>query len=174
MQRQRVLHNKTKNLNIMKNITKFFAVAIIATLYFSACGSRDVFNVPYACYTIKGRVIDKETKEPIEEIMVVLGCLLPKPQGGMLKTSPPPRKEGWSDENGYFRAYEYIILDYMQERNDSVLVGFFNGRYNNAAFHKDTTIFVDFKDVPLLGPPDGNYKGSCFLYIGDIELERID
>jgi len=158
----------------MKNFTKIFAVAIIAILCFTACRiGRDEFNVPYATYHINGKVIDKETKEPIEEVMVVLYLNLPTPKQSILKTSPPPPKQGWSRANGEFEAYEYFTLSSMRERNDSVPVAFLNGRYNITASHKDTIIWVDFKNAKFTGDSYRNWKGSYELNMGEVELEKL-
>jgi len=143
----------------MKNIIKFFAFAAIMTLCLNACER----NVPYSNYVVEGRVIDKITKEPIEGILVSFNIYdLPSPNSQIVITRlSPPEYDGWSDENGNFRAF------YTQPRS-SVYFYDYNGLY------KDTAIFIDFKDVPLSDRPYRNYKGSYVLNMGDVELEKIN
>jgi len=147
----------------MKHITKFYAVAAIAILL-SACNSKH--NEPHFNYVVKGRVIDKVTQEPIKDILVSFEQYhLPNPEDRQRTRLSPPEYDSWSDEKGNFRAF------HIQWRTPLYFYDYYG--YENG-FYKDTTISVDFKDVPLSGIPHGNYKGSYVLNIGDVELEKIE
>jgi len=145
----------------MKNIIKIFVVAIIATLCLISC---DRNKYPYVNYVVEGRVIDKITKEPIKDILVSIHIRelpnLDDSQRVIFKLSPPP--DSWlSDKKGEFStSSSYISPIYFYD-------------YENGLY-KDTIIFVDFRGVSLSGIPNGNYRGSYVLNIGDVELEKID
>jgi len=144
----------------MKHQIIFFTVVVMTIFCLTTCVQ------PYFYYRVEGRVVDKITKEPIKDI-VVAGRVYVSPnqkdkQSIILKTSPIG-DIGWSNENGYFWVrdiYSYGILDFYDTREN--------------ALYKDTTIFVDFKDVPLSDTPNGKYRGEYVLNIGDVELERIE
>ena len=158
----------------MTNITKFLVVAIIATLCFASCDNAgNLYDESYASYTVEGRIIDKITKEPVEEVLVVLNLNLPISEENILNLPPPPC-QCWSDENGKFQAYEYFTLFSVKEKNESLPVAFLNGRYHRDALHKDTIIWVNFQNAPFYKHSKKNYKGYYTLQMGEIELERID
>ena len=160
----------------MRKIVKFFVVAIIAILCFAACGG-DTYSVdvPYASYNVVGKIIDKETKEPVKDVMVILQLDLPTLQKSKGRLSMPTPKEGWSDADGYFQAYDFFTLASVAAKNDSLYVSFLNGKYNNKdVFYKDTIVKVDIKDAIFYNHKDKNYRGYYSLEMGEIELEKID
>ena len=150
----------------MKYIIKFFTIAAVATIILTACEN----NIkPYSYYRVEGRVIDKLTGEPVENIFVsrhqFRKPILPNQkdrQNIMYKVSPIGN-DGWSNENGNF---------WVRDRYSYGILYFYDARVN--VLYKDTAIIVNFKDVPLSGEPSGSYKGEYVLNIGDVELERID
>jgi len=139
----------------MKHQIIFFTVVVITIFCLSTCVVQ-----PYSYYIVEGKVIDKITKEPIENIIVsVHKPILPnqKEKQSIIYKTSPIGDDGWSDENGYFWVrdiYSYGIL-YFYDTRENVL-------------YKDTAILVDFKDVPLSGEPSGSYKGDYVLNIGDV------
>jgi len=141
----------------MKRIIVFFIVIVVATLCLTACDKNPYFN-----YVVEGRLIDKTTREPISNLLV--SCIkydyLLSTQKKTQKYSP--LEYDGSDENGKFRTYLTVPCTMV----------YFYGNENG--LYKDTTISVDFSNVPLSGKPSRNYKGDYVLNIGDIELEKIE
>jgi len=147
----------------MKYIINFFVVAVVVVLCQSACSNRN--NDPYFKYVVEGRVIDNVTKEPIENIIVSFNkhYLTTSEERQKVKYRlSPPNYDGRSDAKGNFCAFDNLW------RTPLYFYDYENGLY------KDTAISVDFRDIPLSGIPDGNYKGTYVLNIGDVELEKID
>ncbi|MCL2130962.1 MAG: hypothetical protein FWH36_00685 [Lentimicrobiaceae bacterium] len=149
----------------MKNIIKNFSIAIVVTICLVACDKEKVVH-----YTVEGRVIDKITKAPVGEIMVTYYEYdLPNPEDRHRQKSQkmsPPEHDGWSDENG-----EFNVLDGRLEEYSPSLLYFYD--YYGSGY-KDTSISIDFSNVPLSGKSSKNYKGDYVLNIRDIELERIE
>ena len=150
----------------MKRIIKLFILVVIATIFLIACNKES-----YVHYIVEGRIIDKMTKEPVEGIMVSFHKYdIIHPKGGqkVLKNSPVGH-EGWSDENGGFNTLISILETYSPS-----LLYIYGYSSNDNGLYKDTTISVDFSNVPLSGTPSKNYKGDYVLDIGDIELEKMN
>jgi len=143
----------------MKYFINFFIVTAVILICLTAC------DKSYH-YIVEGRLIDKTTREPVENIMVSFNKYdIIEPKGGQkIKKSPIGGPE-WSNENGEFRTLEIYSTSLLYIYGYSSNV---NGLY------KDTTISVDFSQVSLSGKPHKNYKGDYVLNIGDIELEKIN
>ena len=158
----------------MKNITELVVIAVIAILCFAACGDGGSYwlDDSYASYNAVGKVIDKETKEPIKDIIVVmyLGQITPQ---SFFRFSQNEAANCLSDENGEFQVYENFTSASVDTRNDSLSVFFLNSRYKSA-FYKDTVIWVDFKNATFHNQPYKDYMGYYTLEMGEIELEKID
>jgi hypothetical protein len=144
----------------MKRIINFFIVIVIATICLTAC------EKSYH-YIVEGRLIDKITREPVEGIMVSFNKydIIHPRDGQKAQKMTPIGKEGWSNENGEFCTLETYSTSFLY------IYGFSS---NENGLYKDTTILVDFSNVPLSGKPSKNYKGSYVLNIGDIELGKIE
>jgi len=145
----------------MKRIIKLFIVAIVTIICIFACDEGE----PYFNYIVKGRVIDKVTKEPLNEIMFSsYERDLTNSEDGQKrqKMSPPEYGYGWSNPNGEFHILNILApaLIYIYD-------------YYGSGY-KDTIISVDFSNVSLSGKPRRNYKGDYVLNIGDIELEKME
>jgi len=141
----------------MKHQIIFFTVVVMTIFCLTTCVQ------PYFEYIVEGKVIDKITKEPIEDIVVLPVSLNQKERQSIICKSSPIGEYGRSNENGFFTVrdrYSYGILHFRDARENLL--------------YKDTTIFVDFKDVPLSDTPSGKYKGKYVLNIGDVELEKIE
>ncbi|MDR1346433.1 MAG: hypothetical protein LBK03_07000 [Bacteroidales bacterium] len=142
----------------MKYIINLFIVAAVVTICLTACDKDSYFN-----YVVEGRVIDKITREPVSDIMVSFlrydDLVSQKKKAQKLS---PPEYDGWSDENGKFCTHLTV---------PGSLIYFYSYK---SGLYKDTTISVNFSNVPLSGTPHKNYKGDYVLNIGDIELEKQD
>jgi len=156
----------------MRKIVKIFVVAIIATMCFTACGG-DIYSVdaPYASYNVVGKIIDKETKEPVKDVIVVLYLDLFTPRYNVLKVFP--NANSWSNANGEFQVYENFTLDLVKTKNDSLSVSFTRW-YDEGVSYKDTIIWADFKNAVFENSEYKNYVGNYILDMGEIELERIN
>jgi len=150
---------------------KFFIVIAVATICLTACEKET-----YVHDIVKGRIIDKITREPVKDVMVDFNkCddIMYRPNDSQKSEKrhkySPIRYEGWSDENGEFRT----IGHRLEKDNIPPSLLYVYGYYGNSLY-KDTTILVDFSNVPLSGKPSKNYKGEYILNIGDIELEKIE
>jgi hypothetical protein len=136
----------------MKHIIKLFIAIIVVSICLTACDKE-----PYTYYVVRGRMIDKITREPVSGIFVSFSMYdIVHPQDSK---NSPPETDSWSDENGEFRTLDRF--------SHSLLYVYGYGAY------KDTTISVDFSNVSLSGTPYKNYKGDYILYIEDVELEKI-
>jgi len=144
----------------MKRIIKICVITSVAIICLTAC------KEPYAWYIVEGRLIDKTTKEPVKDIMVspIMYNTINQKSGQKTKKMDQSLDYDYSDTNGEFRT--------SNTYNTSLLYISGYSSYENSLY-KDTTISVDFSNVPLSGKPSRNYKGDYVLNIGDIELERI-
>ena len=144
---------------LMKHIITFVIVAIVATIFITACDKET-----YVHYIVEGRIIDKDTREPANNILVsfVRYDDLLSPEKKTQKHSPPVY-DGRSDENGEFRTVGRRL-----EESDVPSLFYIYGE----GLYKDTTILVDFSNVTLSGTPAKNYKGEYVLSIGDIGLTK--
>jgi len=135
------------------------------TLIFSSCDKET-----YVRYIVNGRVIDKNTKEPIESILFSFNKYnLPNPEDRPKKPKKSPLEyDGWSYTDGEFRVISDVRLPLVYINPLVYIYDYYGIGY------KDTTISVDFSQVPLTGEPHKKYKGDYVLNIGDIELEKID
>ena len=149
-------------------ITPFMVVAITIICLFS-CNKET-----YAEFVVEGRIIDKITKEPVKDIMVDFHKydIIHPPYNAedvqKIQRKSPIGYAGWSNENG-----EFCTLERFSDKSNHLLL-YVYGKYGNGGnvLYKDTTISVDFSNVPLSGKPSKNYKGDYVLNIGDIELEQ--
>ena len=143
--------------------SKRFLVLIFSIFVFTSFYSCD--KETYIDYVVKGKIIDKNTKEPVSNILVSFARydnLLS--QGKNAQKLSPPEYDGWSDENGKFRA---IAHRYAESEPPLLFYIYGEGLYENK------TISVDFSNLTLTGKPYKNYKGEYTLQIGDIELKKI-
>jgi len=149
----------------MENFTKFLAVAIIATLCFSACEISG--DGPCADYIVYGKVIDKQTKEPVEGVRVSFF---------LHDKLPPPEYDGWSDSNGEFKAYSHYTINSMQSVNKNTVQIYFYCEGVEGNLYKDAMTWANFANVTLTSEnhTNKNHKGYYSLNIGEIELEKID
>ena len=143
----------------MKN--KFSVVVAVAIFCLIACDKGE----PYFNYIVKGRVIDKLTKEPVRDILLSsYERDLPNSKDGQKRQKMSENPHGYcpSGPNGEFHILNRFAtsLIYIYDFENSL--------------YKDTTISVDFSNVPLSGKPSRNYKGEYVLNIGDIELEKME
>ncbi|MCL2290870.1 MAG: hypothetical protein FWC34_09260 [Bacteroidetes bacterium] len=134
------------------------------TFIFSSCDKET-----YVHYMVEGRVIDKNTKEPIKSILLSFNEYnLPNPEDRpKIPKKSPVEYDGWSYTDGEFRVISKVRLP-LAYINPLVYIYDYYG-----IGYKDTTISVDFSNVPLSGSPSKNYKGDYVLNIGDIELGKI-
>jgi len=136
------------------------AFSLFASTCFISC------EKDYAYYIVEGRLIDKTTKEPLKDILVAFNKYdIIHPKGESTQRKMPVGGPEYSDTNGEFRTFE--------QYSTSLLYIYAYSSYENSLY-KDTTISVDFSQVPLSGNPHKKYKGDYVLNIGDIELEKID
>ena len=152
----------------MKRISTFFIVAALATIGLTSCNKET-----YVCYIAEGRVIDKTTGEPVQNIMVsfhVYDIIHSKDEQEKRKPSSIDYEgyDGSSNENGEFNT----LIRISEEYHPSLL--YIYGNENG--LYKDTVISVDFSKVPLSGTPNkkDKYKGDYVLNIGDVALEKIE
>lgn len=132
-------------------------MAIAAIICSTACDKED-----YYYYIVEGRVIDKATKEPIEDILVSYYRYDNLSSEQKKQKTSPIEYDGRSDADGLFQAldkYSFAQLHFYS---------YYNGLY------KDTIISIDFSNVTLSGTAHKKYKGDYILQIGDIELEKIN
>ena len=122
----------------------------------------------YADYIVEGRIVNKNTKEPVKNIMVDFHKydIIHSPSNKHKYS--PIKSEDWSDENGKFRSSVRVLV----ESSPSML--YIYGSYGDDGLYKDTTVSIDFSTVTLSGKPARNYKGEYILLVGDIELEKIN
>ena len=142
----------------MKRRTSFFTVVVIAFFCLIAC---DKYN--YEQYIVEGRIIDRNTREPVEYIIISFhkyDILNPPKNVQKIQKREPIGHDGLSDANGKFNVLEKYSTSLLYI-------------YDYYGVYKDTIISVDFSNITLSGTPHRYYKGDYILNIGDVELEKI-
>ena len=152
--------------SIVKRFFGIFTVFVITTICLTSCD-----NYYSADYIVRGRVIDKITGEPVENILVSSHKYdtIPPRDGHIIQSKrTPPLPYSWSHANG-----EFSVWGYNAPFSSIYIYGYSS---NENGLYKDTVISVDFSNVPLSGKPsrEFKYKGDYVLNIGDIALEKIE
>jgi len=148
------IYSKSKQCLVL-----IFSLFAIASFY--ACEKET-----YVDYTVEGKIIDKNTKEPVGNIFIsfaIYDNFLP--QGGKTQKYSPIEYDGRTDENGKFRAISHRL-------EESAIPSLFY--IYGYGLYEDRTISVDFSNTVLTGKPSRKWKGEYILSIGDIELEKIN
>jgi putative lipoprotein (rSAM/lipoprotein system) len=128
------------------------------------------YGSPYADYTVKGAVVNKATKQPIEGIRVgypdpnvVYALYGPPPASYELKPYVMTNTKGEFKLTGEFFPEENKILPVFVEDIDDE---------NNGLF-KPEILQVDFKDAVHSGKSEDWYKGE-FTVTLNVELTEIE
>ena len=132
---------------------------ILGLLGFAGCeteGSKTEYGTPHADYTVKGKVVDKVTKNPIEgiQVKVAYGEEDKSPSFGPATT----------DANG-----DFLMMteeDYLSG-NMVLFVDDIDGEQNGLYNSEELTVNLD--DAVQTGKGDGWYKGE-YTITKDVEL----
>jgi putative lipoprotein (rSAM/lipoprotein system) len=154
---------------------------IIGMLGFGGCGKSETetlleYGSPHADYTVKGKVVNKATKNPIEGIRVGYSCeLCAVPEYGVLPTPYQPKAHVLTDSKGDFKltdifhAGEYQIIE--KKPTLDVYVEDIDGEKNG--LYQPEHLQVDFSKAVRTKPQKSWYEGE-FTVTVDVELTEIE
>jgi len=158
---------KTTRRAFLKKINWTLA-GIIGMLGFGISCKKDIeYGSPYADYTVKGTVVNKATKKPIEGISV--GYHNPDVMYGVVSTPYNPKSHVFTNAKGEFKLTDeffpenYKILPVYVRDID----GEKNGSFQSEALQ------VNFKDAVHSGKPKSWYHGEYTVTV-NVELSEID
>ena len=161
---------KTTRRAFIKKINWTLA-GILGMMGFAGCDkifTKEEYGSPYAEYTIKGAVVNKTTKKPIEGIRVGYGCdSCPVPEYGVPSAPYQLKSHVLTNAKGEFKLTDkffpenYKILPVVVEDID----GEKNGSF------KSETLQVNFKDAVHSGKPKSWYHGEYTVTV-NVELSE--
>jgi putative lipoprotein (rSAM/lipoprotein system) len=140
---------------------------LITLLCFSSCKSSYEYGSPYADYTVKGKVTDKLTGNPLKGIRVGYSPLFDGMDGDGTPPIFVPNASTLTNIEGEFKITS--PNDYWRGTVVSVYVDDIDGEANGS--YASDTLSVDFKNAPQIGKPDGLYEGEYTVTV-HIELEE--
>lgn len=146
-----------------------FLAALLVVLGFSTCDEPRVeYGVPTAGYTVKGKVVNKQTQQPIKGIRVGYSQYKgPVLMYGVLPTPYRPIAADTTETTGAYRFRQVFAAGEIRENEVPVYVedvdGAMNGRY------RDTVLTIDFGLAVRSGKSKGWYDGERTLEL-NVEL----
>jgi len=149
---------------LLINGTNWILAGILSLLGFSGCNSLepvDMYGVPWASCAIKGNVIDKMTKQPIQGIEVKIA--LPDSILQHLTSPIPDTWTGITDNKGDFK-----LSDTWQMDNIPLAATDIDGEQNG--LYKPDTIYVSFSNAEHIGGGKGWFQGEL-VATANFELE---
>jgi putative lipoprotein (rSAM/lipoprotein system) len=151
---------------------------IIGMLGFAGCDKigTDEYGSPHADYTIKGAVVNKATKRPIEGIRVGYDCTsCPIALYGVPPTPYKPKPHVLTNAKGEFKLTDrFHAGEYHMEADNPVLTVFvedIDGEKNG--LFQTELLKVNFKDAVHSGKPKSWYKGEYTVNVS-VELSEIE
>jgi putative lipoprotein (rSAM/lipoprotein system) len=156
--------------------TLFFYSKIIAGLlvllgFTTSCDKRVEYGTPNADYVVKGKVIDKNTRQPIKNILVSF-WEEPRivPMYGVIPTPYQQKPSTYTDENGNYVLRWDGVLPNAFDDMDSIAIQDIDGIENGGFFNWEV-MGVDFSTAQQTKPTNQWYQGE-FTITKDIELTK--
>jgi len=149
---------------------------IITMLGFAGC--KDIlanveYGTPYADYTVKGTVVNKETKSPIKGIRVGYTPIYqgPIPMYGVIPTPYKPKAHVITDADGWFKLTDRFYIGEFQMVNNSPVLPVFVEDIDGAinGWFWSEYIEVNFSNAVHSGKAKGWYGGEYTVTIS-VEL----
>jgi putative lipoprotein (rSAM/lipoprotein system) len=155
---------------IIKLINGLLAISL-GLLGFSGCDKDTLpeYGTPHADYTVKGKVTDNVTKQPLKGISFSY-----IPQGPYLMYGPPPAsyeyKSAVSDDKGGYKLTDGL-WPLSDDNSANLYIADIDGEDNG--LYRDTIVAVNFDEAERTQKPNGWYEGE-FTVNKDIELKKYD
>lgn len=142
--------------------TNWLLAAVLGLLGFTGCdilgGGRAEYGTPHADYTVKGKVVDKETKEPIEGIGVKLG------------PTEYPIAQHSSVTTGVTGEFE-VTRQGFPEMDLTLYVDDIDGEENGA--YASESLDIDFSGAEHIGG-SGHWDHGDFTVTQNVELTEVE
>ncbi len=160
-------------MKMKKSLLKFvniFLAALLTVLGFSCEEPLEEYGVPNADYTVKGKVIEKDSKTPIKGIRVGFSYF---PQiiamYGIIQTDYRTYNADTTDTSGEYNLSEHFYIGEIQGDTIPVYIQDIDGAENG--LYRDTVINVDFENAVKSGKAKNWYSGEYTVEL-DIELNK--